>query len=133
MQKKSAALLGVAGIALIGIVWFALTVWNEIGNEPDSNDGGPALSIDVIAPKEPEPVRSTGQLAVGELNNGYDHTATMAQATPEAEDPNAYTAWNDDNWANESGLPEQSDKRVIVSDPKEKAPGVTTKVPDGYF
>lgn len=132
MQKKAVVLLGIAAIVMAGIAWFGLTVWSEINHKPGSNASGPGLSIDVVAPKSPEPVRTSGQLSVGELNNGYDHTATMqkTEAAP-AEDPNAYTAWNDDNWSGENAPPPVEDKRTYQSDPKDKTASVTVKVPNG--
>lgn len=133
MQKKAAVLLVIGTVSLACIAWLGLTIRNEINNEPGTRVNGPALSIDVIAPREPEPVRSSGQLSVGELNNGYDHAATMAQAEPSQEDANGYTSWNDDNWSNEGVLPDETDKRIYQSNPQEKPATITVKVPEGDF
>ena len=132
MQKKAVVLLGIAAVLLAGIAWFGLTVWSEIRNEPGGSASGPALSIDVVAPKAPEPVQSTGQLSVGELSNGYEHTATIekTEETP-SEDPEGYTTWNDDNWSNDRTPPSSDDKRVYQSEAKDKAASVTVKVPQG--
>lgn len=133
MQKKAVVLLGIAALFVAGIAWFGLTVWSEINNEPGSNANGPALSIDVVAPKEPDAIKTSGQLSVGDLNNGYDHTATVEKAeTAPAEDQDGYTTWSDDNWSNDSDAPQSEDKRILQSDPKEKVASVTVKVPEGH-
>lgn len=85
-------------------------------DRPGESVDGPALHIDVVAPKEPEVAESSGKLSVGELTNAYDHTETLQRAAP-AEDPNDYTTWDDGAWAAETGTGDpRDDKRIYRSD-----------------
>lgn len=133
MQKKAAVFLGGAAIALAGLGWLGMTVLKEIRNEPGSSVGGPGLHIDVVAPTEPTPIASNGQLGVGDLNNGYDHSQAMAapQASDNADD---YTRFDDGSWNAETGTGlTVEDKRVYSTEPKDKsAMGADAKVPDNY-
>jgi hypothetical protein len=85
-------------------------------NRPGESVDGPALHIDVVAPKEPELAQTSGKLSVGELTDAYDHTETLQRAAP-AEDPNDYTAWDDGAWVAETGTGDpRDDKRIYRSD-----------------
>ena len=133
MQKKAAVLLGGAAIALAGLGWFGMAVLKEIRNEPGSSVGGQGLHIDVVAPNEPAPVASSGQLGVGDLNNGYDHSQAMS-APQAAENADDYARFDDGSWNAETGTGlNVEDKRTYSTEPKgNPAMGADAKVPDDY-
>lgn len=90
-------------------------------DNPAEHADGASLRVDVVAPKEPEIIASSGQLSVGELNNGYDHQLTMERARQydePAEDVG--TSWDDDSWAYAEGTgPAIVEKEVPAKpDPK---------------
>ena len=133
MQKKAAVLLGGAAIALAGLGWFGMSVLKEIRNEPGSSISGQGLHIDVVAPTEPAPVQSSGQLGVGDLNNGYDHSQAMA-APDAAENSDDYARFDDGSWNAETGTGLHiEDKRVYSTEPKVKsAMGTDARMPEDY-
>ena len=65
---------------------------------------GEALKVDVVAPREPDIIPSSGQLSVGDLANSYDHQQTMDRAR-QSDQPadDIGTSWNDDSWAYSEG------------------------------
>lgn len=101
----------------------------EAGSE---HADGKGLKVDVVAPREPEVISNTGQLAVGELANTYDHEATMARAhANDVPVDETGTSWNDDNWAYAEGTgPEMTPKDVI--DKKDPPSVKVTKIPSDY-
>lgn len=130
MQKKAVTFLVVVALALAGTGWFGWTVWKEISREADTDMGGPALKIDVVAPTEPVPVSTGGQLSVGELNNSYDHTEAMTRVEPQ-EDPDNFVTFDDQSWPDDVGT---TDKRTYKSAPydgfdPDDYTGVTGRIP----
>lgn len=143
MRKQSLLWGGVAFAALAaGIAWAGITVLGG-SDEPAANPDGAGLRVDVVAPKEPELANSGGQLGVGELANGYDHTETMSRIqTPEETGEDIGTSWDDDNWTYSDGTgpatrpaPSPAPSNDAMDDkkplPVEKTVKVT-KVPSGY-
>lgn len=120
MRKQTLSLLGLAAVAALGACSPDKTV---------EHSGGQALKVDVVAPREPEIVASSGQLSVGELANGYDHEQTMARAHA-VEQPvdDIGTMWNDENWAEGTGPALEPRDAAITADPKVKV----TKVPADF-
>ncbi len=135
MRKQSLLWGGIAFAAVAaGIAWAGITVLGG-SDEPAANPDGAGLRVDVVAPKEPEAANSGGQLGVGELANGYDHTETMSRIHPVDETgEDTGTSWNDDNWNHSDGTgpamsqDDLNDKQPL---PAEKTVKVT-KVPSGY-
>lgn len=135
MRKQSLLWSGIAfAVVAAGIAWAGITVLGG-SDEPTANADGTALRVDVVAPKEPEVVNSGGQLGVGELANGYDHTEAMARIHPAEETgEDIGTSWNDDNWNYSDGTgpaPSKDPMDEKQSLPVEKTIKVT-KVPNDY-
>ena len=129
MSKQSLIWGGVAlAIVAAGVIWFAMAVINE--KDPDKLTGGSSLRVDVVAPKEPETINSSGQLAVGDLANSYNHEETMHRAEEQVAEEETGTSWNDDVWGDDSASPAPSDD-PIGDKLAEKSVRVT-KVPNGY-
>jgi|GEM_PF-2268094 len=85
-------------------------------SRPGQTVDGPALHIDVVAPKEPELAETSGKLSVGELTDAYDHAETLQRAAP-VEDADDYVTWDDGAWAAETGTGDVPvEKRVYRSD-----------------
>ncbi|MEG1453741.1 hypothetical protein [Brevundimonas sp.] len=139
MRKQSLLWGGIAfAVVAAGIAWAGITVLSG-SDEPAANADGTGLRVDVVAPKEPEVANSGGQLGVGELANGYDHTEAMARIHPAEETgEDIGTSWNDDNWNYSDGTgpaPSSTPGKDAMDEkqplPVEKTIKVT-KVPNDY-
>lgn len=135
MRKQSLLWGGIALAVIVAIIaWAGITILGG-SDEPTGHADGEGLRVDVVAPKEPKIVSGSGQLGVGELANGYDHTETMARIqTPEETGEDIGTSWDDDNWNYSEGTgpamnSDNTDKKQPL--PTDKTVKVT-KVPSGY-
>lgn len=107
MSKQSLIWGGVAlAVVAAGVIWFAMAVINE--KDPNKLTGGNSLRVDVVAPKEPETIQSSGQLAVGELANSYNHEETMHRVEEDVAEEETGTSWNDQVWGDDSEPPSAS-------------------------
>lgn len=102
-------------------------------SDPTPSADGSGLRVDVVAPREPEIASDGGQLAVGDLADGYNHEETMARAMElDAQSQDHGTSWDDDGWVYSEGTGPAVEPPVDAIATKDNKPVKTTKVPADF-
>lgn len=104
--------IAAGAVGILGIAALTLAPSGEAAARPDA----PAVSIEVVAPREPTPVAG-GVMEVGELTDGYQHRPSVQPATY---DPLP------DAWVEEEPLPMPEPRRWTSEPPVEPQAAVVT-------
>jgi hypothetical protein len=124
MKKAATTTIAAAGLAALLAGGWMLWRSTSVAHGPMAD--GPSISVDVVAPVEPE-LAPRPILAVGELNNGYEHDPErLAAPAPLSADGTALdTAWVEPT----SPLPPQP---VMVEPMTPTPPRIVRLDPDDY-